>query len=81
MTTPGICPPSGGRGSQGYALVATGVGVVLGGLTVRLVLGADASGWDAVAVLVAVAVAFAALAAVVSEPLLSRWLDAARRGD
>lgn len=64
----------------GYALVATGVGVVLGGLAVRLLL-PDASGWDAVALLVAVAVAFAGVAGAVSEPLVSRWLDAGGPGD
>lgn len=61
----------------GYALLVTGVGVVLGGLTVRLTMGADASGWDAVFVLVAVAVGFAGVAGVLSEPIVSRWLAAA----
>lgn len=36
--------------AYGYLLLVTGVGVVLGGLTVRLTM-RDASGWDAVFVL------------------------------
>lgn len=58
-------------------VAATGVGIVLGAAVVRLV-DADASGWGAVFVLVAVAAAFAGVAGVLSEPLVSRWLDAAR---
>jgi hypothetical protein len=65
----------------GYALLATGVGVVLGGLTVRLTMGPDASGWGAVAVLGAVAVAFAFVAGALSEPLVSRWLAGSRPSD
>lgn len=62
--------------AYGYALLVTGVGVVLGGLTVRLTM-RDASGWDAVFVLVAVAAGFAGVAGALSEPIVSRWLAAA----
>lgn len=61
-------------------MLVTGVGVVLGGLTVRLTM-RDASGWGAVFVLVAVAVGFAAVAGAVSEPLVSRWLAGSRPPD
>ncbi|MCW6003789.1 hypothetical protein K1W54_04230 [Micromonospora sp. CPCC 205371] len=65
----------------GFGLFATGVGIVLGAGVVRLMLGADASGWGAAAAIGVVAVGFAFVAGLVSEPLVSRWLAGSRPSD
>lgn len=63
----------------GFVLAATGVGLVLGGLVVPLVAVPDTSTSAEVSGIVAVAVTFAGVAGLVSEPLVSRWL--AKAGD
>jgi hypothetical protein len=59
-------------------LVATGVGVLLGAVVVRLTMGADASGWWPVVVIGVVALPFTFVAGLLSEPLVSglqTWIE------